>query len=114
MRHRLEFARLDFANVDSEGERFLAAQRWARARGLPRHVFVKSELEVKPMYLDFASPVSIRLAARAVKQAQEKGSGNASFGFSEMLPTLDEAWLPDAQDERYACELRFIAVDPAG
>jgi hypothetical protein len=35
----------------------------------------------------------------------------SSVTVSEMLPSPDEAWLPDAQGERYCCELRLAAVD---
>lgn len=35
------------------GARFVAARRWARALGLPRHVFYKVPTERKPCYLDF-------------------------------------------------------------
>jgi hypothetical protein len=33
---------------------------------------------------------------------------------SELLPGPDQAWLPDADGNRYFSELRLTAVDPAG
>jgi hypothetical protein len=111
-RWRLSAAQLEFARIESESERFLAARRWAKARGLPRQVFLKSSLEVKPIYLDFASPISIKLASKIIRHAAEHVGAEASLTASEMLPTIEETWLPDAEGNRYACELRFAAVDP--
>jgi hypothetical protein len=31
--------------------------------------------------------------------------------FTEMLPTPDEAWLSDADGNRYVSELRLVALD---
>jgi hypothetical protein len=30
---------------------------------------------------------------------------------SEILPAHDQLWLPDAQGNRYSCELRTVALD---
>jgi hypothetical protein len=32
---------------------------------------------------------------------------------SEMLPSCDQIWLPDAQGRKYTCEFRITAVDQA-
>lgn len=111
-RWTLSAAEIEFAKIDSELDRFLEARRWARSRGLPRQVFLKSSLEVKPVYLDFASPISIKLAAKIIRHAAEH-VGGASLTLAEMLPTIEETWLPDAEGNRYACEVRFAAVDTA-
>ena len=46
---------------------------------------------------------SIRAAAKADAEAQ--------INVSEMMPGHDELWLPDAQGNRYTCELRTVVVD---
>src|SRR5262249_54839508 len=40
---------LAFANCDTEAGRYLETRRWARNNGLPRHVFIKSPIEEKPI-----------------------------------------------------------------
>lgn len=104
-------AELTFAAASTDAERFLGARRWARANGMPRFVFVRSSLEVKPMYVDFASPVAVSLLAKVVRRAQEHVSGGATLKLCEMLPTLEDSWLPDADGHRYTSEIRVVAVD---
>jgi hypothetical protein len=112
-RESWRFAPPDPAVLDgrSESEKFLAARRWARRHGMPRFVFVKSSLEVKPIYVDFDSPLTVALLARLVRKAREHPLGKATITVSEMLPSLEQAWLPDAEGNRYTSELRFVAVD---
>lgn len=98
-------AQLAFATAKQGSERFLGARRWACATGLPRFVFTKVAEEPKPSYLDFDSPISVDLFAKQVAAASE-------LQVSEMLPTPEQAWLPDRQGKRYVCELRMAAVDP--
>jgi len=33
--------------------------------------------------------------------------------FTEMLPDVEQSWLPDAEGRRYTCELRMVALDQA-
>ncbi len=94
-----------------EAQRFLAARRWQRHHHMPRAVFVKVPSEAKPFYVDFASPVYVTLLARAVQRSVERGAGEQLVSVSEMLPGIGQAWLEDAQAERYTCELRLVAVD---
>ncbi|HYP52119.1 MAG TPA: lantibiotic dehydratase, partial [Pyrinomonadaceae bacterium] len=105
-----EFA---FANEKDEAARFLAARRWAQEHGMPRFVFVKTPVEVKPFYVDFASPIYVDIFAKMVRRTQEHGAEGARVSVSEMLPRADETWLPDADGERYTSELRLVAVDLA-
>jgi hypothetical protein len=102
---------LAFAFEESEAERFLAARRWARSLGIPRFAFVRSSLEIKPIYVDFDSPVAVSILAKLVRSAKADVSGKATLKLSEMLPTLEDAWLVDAAGERYTSELRIVAVD---
>lgn len=106
----LRAADLDFANIPDEAERFAGCRAWMRRYGLPRRVFVKSQLETKPFYVDFASPVFVELLVAAVRRAAREGT-DVHLGFTEMLPDLDEAWLTDAAGRRYVSELRFVAFD---
>lgn len=48
---------LAWASSSDARERFLGATAWAAAPGFPRFVFVRSPAEVKPVYVDFESPV---------------------------------------------------------
>ena len=81
---------------------------WARERGLPRRVFVRSPLERKPIYVDLESQVMLRVLARFLKPVAERAP-EAPILFAEMLPGPDGCWLRDANG-RYTSELRVVAV----
>jgi Lantibiotic dehydratase, N terminus len=97
---------LAFAWAKQEIDRFVGARRWARERGLPRHVFVGSPLERKPLYVDFESPIFIESFLHLARRSPD-------LTITEMLPAPEACWLPDADGRRYACELRMVALDPA-
>ncbi len=105
---------LEFAQAATEAARFAGARRWAARLDLPRFLFVKTPYETKPFYLDLESPPSVEISAREVRRASDKSEGKGAVRLSEMLPAPDEAWLPDAQGDLYASELRMVAVDLAG
>jgi hypothetical protein len=100
---------LEFAWETDNKQRYAAARRWARQNSLPRYVFVKTESEVKPCFVDFESLVYVSMMARLIRRAG--GASNEDVVFVEMLPGPDQAWLPDAEGRRYASELRFVTVD---
>lgn len=102
---------IPFAYDKSEADRFISARRWARAHGVPRFVFVKAPIEVKPVYVDFDSPTYVNIFAKIVRRTKERGSTDSLITVTEMLPGPDQVWLPDAQDQRYTSELRILAVD---
>ncbi|HEU4432747.1 MAG TPA: lantibiotic dehydratase [Pyrinomonadaceae bacterium] len=104
---------LEFAHVKDEAERFLATRRWARSLGMPRQVFVKVPIETKPCYVDFDSPVYVNLLAKLMRRTAEKGGPEMQAVFTEMLPDVEQSWLPDADGRRYTCELRMVALDQA-
>ena len=53
---------LPFTHEKVDSQRFLEVRRWAKSvHGLPRFVFVKSPVEVKPCYVDFDSPIYVDL-----------------------------------------------------
>jgi hypothetical protein len=103
-------ADLPFAVDKSEAERFIGARRWARAQGVPRFVFVKIPTERKPFYVDFDSPILVNMLAKAVRRAMQQDDQTPMI-ITEMLPRLDQAWLPDAKGQRYTSELRIVALD---
>ncbi|MFI5957618.1 lantibiotic dehydratase [Cryptosporangium sp. NPDC051539] len=82
---------------------------WARAQGLPRHVFVRTPLEPKPFYVDFQAPLLVENLARAVGRL----AAGAAVDLVEMLPAPEELWLRDDDGRRFTSELRMVAVDPA-
>lgn len=94
-----------FATAPRGLGQFAQARKWAREHGVPRWVFVKVPEERKPMYVDFESPIYVEMLAKAARKASQ-------VTVTEMLPTMEQLWLPDAQGQRYVCELRMVAVDP--
>jgi hypothetical protein len=95
---------LAFAGETTELARFAAARRFAQHHAMPGMVFAKTDAEAKPFLVDFSSPLLVEIFARNIKRARH-------VVLSEMLPTLDDCWLPDASDQRYTSELRLVAVD---
>jgi hypothetical protein len=104
---------LDFANLKDEPERFLATRRWARSLGMPRQVFVKVPVETKPCYVDFDSPVYVNLLAKLMRRTVQEAGEETQAVFTEMLPGVEQTWLPDAEGRQYTCELRIVALDQA-
>ncbi|MCA1566101.1 MAG: lantibiotic dehydratase family protein [Acidobacteria bacterium] len=104
---------ISFAEVKDDAERFVAARRWARSQQLPRFVFVKVPVETKPFYVDFDSPAYVNLLGKMVRRTALEGGAGVSITVSEMVPGLEQVWLPDAEGERYTSELRIVAVDLA-
>ncbi|WP_431783118.1 lantibiotic dehydratase [Streptomyces chumphonensis] len=101
---------LGFADEKSEARRFVRARHWRQEHDLPRFVFVVSPTEPRPFYVDFDSPVYLNILAKAVRRLARKDP-EARLKVSEMLPTPEQAWLPDDQGRTYTSELRFVAVD---
>jgi hypothetical protein len=87
-----------------------AAAAWARDLGLPRRVFMLSPGELKPIYIDFDSPVLTRILCRQLRRAAAGLPGRPAR-FTEMLPGPDDCWLADQDGQRYTSELRLVAVD---
>jgi len=100
----------ELAGEPTAASRFAAVRRWAGERGLPRFLFAKMPYEWKPFYVDLDSPVLVEILAKAARKAA-KISAAATITLSEMLPGHDQLWLPDAEGNRYTCELRTVAVD---
>jgi Lantibiotic dehydratase, N terminus len=112
-RERWTFAATDpaFADTTDESARYLQARAWAARHGLPRHVFMRFTGERKPIYADLTSLASVDLIARSLRRSCRNAGADATVTVTEMLPTPDQAWLTDAQGQRYTAELRMVALD---
>jgi hypothetical protein len=109
---RFNPADLDFAAEKDEAARFVRARAWAAALGIPRHVFVKSSAEMKPVYVDFTSPIYVNALAKMIRRtAVEERLPDKTITVVEMLPSHDDLWLADREGNRYTSELRFTWVD---
>ena len=102
---------MDFAFVKEEPDRFIAARRWSRSYDLPRFAFVKVPIERKPFYVDFDSPIYVSILAKMIRRTVDTGDPASEITVSEMLPSIDEVWLPDNEGRCYASELRIVAID---
>ncbi len=103
-RWRVSTHEMLFASLTAPVDRFVAARRWARERGLPRFMFMKAPSEPKPMYLDLDSPVYVEILCKLARSDE-------TLTLTEMLPTFDDLWLLDADGAAYCSELRMALVD---
>jgi hypothetical protein len=78
---------------------------------VPRHVFVRTPLERKPFYVDFAAPLLVENLARIVRRAR-KADATTPVDIVEMLPGPEQLWLAGPAGRRHTCEFRVVAVDP--
>ena len=81
------------------------AAAWRETLGIPERVFARVPGEMKPIYVDLSSPVSVDMLVRFAAAARR-------VTLSEMFPGPDGLWLRDAEGQSYTSELRCIAVDP--
>jgi hypothetical protein len=91
---------------------YLAARRLRRGLGLPDKVFAKLATEMKPFYVDLTSPRYLSAFCTMVRAAQQKAGDEVEIVFTEMLPGPEQAWVPDAQGQRFFSELRLQLRDP--
>ena len=109
---RFNPADLAFAAEKDEVARFVRTREWAAAQGIPRYVFVKSDAEEKPAYVDFASPVYVNVLAKMVRRANAaERLADKTITVVEMLPVHDDLWLADREGNRYTSEIRLTWVD---
>ncbi|MCO1596916.1 lantibiotic dehydratase [Micromonospora sp. RHAY321] len=94
-----------------EKARFLAVRDWRRRLGLPEQVYVKLGTETKPCFVDLSSPAFANMFCAMVRAARRDGGDDTTLVVSEMLPTAQDAWVPDAAGQRYFSELRLHIVD---
>jgi Lantibiotic dehydratase, N terminus len=100
------------ATAVGDRERFLAARRWRRALDLPEHIFVKVGTETKPLFADLTSPLYVASLTTILRAARASGGDGVAVTVTEMLPTADQAWVPDSAGHRYLSELRLQIRDP--
>jgi hypothetical protein len=100
------------SEVDRYADRYLAARRLGRALGLPDRVFAKIGTEIKPCYVDLTSPVSISAFCTMLRTARTEHGPGVPVTLTELLPTPEQAWVPDAQGRHYYSELRLHIRDP--
>ena len=91
---------------------YLAARKMRRALGLPDRVFAKIGTETKPVYVDLTSPRYVSSFCTILRSTRQTAGEDVGIVFTEMLPTPDQAWVPDASGQRYYSELRIQLVDP--
>lgn len=104
-RWRFACAALPFLQERLPAKRFVHVRKWAKEQGFPRFVFLKSDAEVKPTFVDFDSPILVEMFIGDISRATEAS-------VTEMLPMASDCWLADAEGNRYTSELRMIATDP--
>ena len=118
---RFRFSELQFAGEKDRSKRYLAVRRWARSHGMPRFVFVKSTVEVKPFFVDFDSPLCADIFSKVVRRTANAEQidpvldqkAELLISVSEMLPGPEQTWLQDAEGRKYTSEFRIIALDLA-
>jgi lantibiotic biosynthesis dehydratase-like protein len=108
---RVPAAEVGFWRFGDRDRRRAAAAAWAAEAGMPRQVFVLAPPEEKPVYIDFESPVLVDVLARMMRNSAEGAAPGATVRITEMLPTPEDCWLPDAAGNRYTSELRIVCVD---
>jgi hypothetical protein len=94
----------------SDDDFFMAINRWRIERGIPDRVFLEEKIPVKffernifkPQYMDFTSPLFIRIL-RPILQ-----TGPAQLSVQEMLPDTQSA-IRDVGGQRWAIELQLDA-----
>lgn len=102
---------ISFAHEHDDRARYYAGRKWAEALSLPRYVFVKTDIEDKPMYVDFDSPIYVELFGKAIRRVLASEHPRANIVISEMLPAHGQNWLSDSAGQKYTSELRIIACD---
>ena len=105
---------LDFVHEEDEHARFLQARRWMRQQQLPRFVFFKVPVEVKPLYLDFDSPIYVEILVKMIRRVLASDQPEEPVLLCEMIPGHGELWLPDAAGNLYTSELRLVVKDLLG
>jgi hypothetical protein len=102
---------LQFVTFEEDHRRFLETRLWMQERGLPRFVFVRVPVEVKPFYLDFDSPVYVEIFCKMVRRMLASHRVDEPITVTEMLPGPNQLWLRDSNGRAYTSELRIVAKD---
>lgn len=103
-RRRWEIAATDFPDASGRsltGPDWLAVQRWRRDLGLPRCGYFLLDTEDKPVYLDFASVLSVANFLRCLPRA-------GRLALTEALPDPRRLWLRTGQESTLTSEIRTL------
>jgi hypothetical protein len=88
--------------------------RWRRRQGLPRHVFVHTDADTKPFYVDLESAWMLELLDHRLASAAGAGDSSSALHVTEMLPGPGDLWARDSRG-RYVTEfLVHRSHPPAG
>jgi hypothetical protein len=107
---RFALSEIPFA-LQNETELFLSFRRWVHTHALPRFAFYRTPLEQKPIFVDFNNPVYVDIFAKNVRKVSESDLKDAVISLTEMLPSPEEAWLPDKDGHHYTSEFRIVIAD---
>ena len=102
---------VNFIHEKNEHDRFLEVRRWMRKHAMPRFVFARLPMEVKPFYVDFDNPIYLEILTKKIRKTLASNGSHEPITITEMLPAPDELWLPDHKGYRYTSELRIVAKD---
>ena len=105
---------LEFIQEEDEPLRYLQARRWMQQHNLPRFVFFKVPVEIKPFYLDFESPIYVEILVKMIRRVLASDQPEESVFFSEMVPGHGESWLSDVKGNLYTSEIRLVVKDLLG
>ncbi|MFJ7903166.1 lantibiotic dehydratase [Streptomyces sp. NPDC096198] len=95
----------------SERDDYLAIRRWRAQLGCPERVFAKIEGEMKPVFVDFTSPVFVASLCTLLRTAGRRLGPDAELVVSEALPDPEETWVQDSEGRGYVSELRLHVAD---
>jgi hypothetical protein len=97
-RRRWVFDASELPAGDSAEEQYLDTQRWRLTHGIPTHVFVHTDREPKPFYVNLGSEAFSDLLRRALASPTP-----GRVHVTEMLPGPDDLWVRDGRG-RYTSE----------
>jgi hypothetical protein len=90
---------------------FLNFRAWATRHQVPATVFAKVPWVDEPFFLDFTSPMFVRLFAKQIRRADELGRDGAELvSVSEMLPGFEHLWLTDTSQQAFTSGLRVVCI----
>lgn len=99
-----------FTKLVGEFESYRDVDSWRRALGCPDRVYVKLPGEVKPIYLDFNSPILVLSFLVALRGSLRQPNTSTELTLSEALPEPREAWAVDDAGRTYFGEIRMVVV----
>jgi hypothetical protein len=102
---------LPFMQYEDESQRYLEVRRWMLEHKLPRFVFVRVPVEIKPFYVDFSSPVYVEILVKMIRRMLASKHAAKTITVSEMLPAPGQLWLPDSEGNAYSSEFRMVVRD---